>query len=86
MKTIVLGYKNVDGSGPAEVLAGPEVSRNDAWAILLKAKGQEFPKGFARVEFYVLEQRDMAIQTAKPAAPAAAKPAPEQPTSKSKSK
>jgi len=61
MKTLVLGYKTVDGSGPAEVLAGPEVPRNEAWDILLKGKAQKYPKGIKRIEFYRLEMADLAI-------------------------
>lgn len=77
MKTLVLGYEKADGTGPAIILAGPEASRNEAWEIVMKGKRQEFPKGINRIEFYVLEQREMAIRIVK---------APEPTTTKSKSK
>lgn len=61
MKAFVLGYKTRDGSGPAEVVAGPEVSHNQQLAIIRDAKGGKFPKGIKYLAFSVLEEREVAI-------------------------
>lgn len=84
MKTIVLGFSNREGSGPATYLAGPEVSRADAYKFLTEGKAQKFPPGIKRVEFHPLsEHPEIAILLAEPPA---AEPSPTTVKSKSTSK
>lgn len=71
MNTIVLGFKthsNGKGTGPATLIAGPEVSGHEQAAIVSNAKARgEFPKGISFVQLVLLTPRITAISNAAPA-------------------
>jgi translation initiation factor IF-2 len=74
MKTILLGFKDAKGSGPSEVICGPEVDANKQVQILNQAKsGGKFPSdGLVRLELrQVLEPRLIALKQAPAPDPAA---------------
>jgi len=62
MKSIVLGYSNDKATGPAKVLAGPEVSITDQVKLItgIKAKGN-YPEGVTRIEYCELVTRNVGI-------------------------
>lgn len=63
MKTIVLGYSNDKATGPATVLAGPEVSIADQVKLVTGFKARnDYPKGIVRVEFCELVSRNVGIK------------------------
>jgi len=69
MKTIVLGYANEKATGPATVIAGPEVSIADQIKLITGIKrSNEYPKGVVRAEFCELISRNVGIQINRPAA------------------
>jgi len=72
MNTIVLGFKahaNGKGTGPATLVAGPEVSGNEQAKIISDAKSKNaFPKGIAFLQMSLVVPRITAIALPAPAA------------------
>lgn len=69
MKTILLGYSNAKATGPAKVIAGPEVSIAEQIKLVTGIKARnEYPEGIERVEFCELVSRNVGIRLARPAA------------------
>ncbi len=62
MKTIVIGYGDVNGKGPTKLLLGSEVSITEQVKAItgIKATGK-YPEGIARVEFVELVSRNTAV-------------------------
>lgn len=70
MKTIVLGYANDKATGPAKVLAGPEVSISEQVKLATGIKANNsYPEGIVRIEFCELVARNVGIKIAKPPKP-----------------
>lgn len=64
MKTMILGWGNLQGVGPATVVSGTDVPRATQWQQFISIKTRnEFPEGLVRVEFVELEARQTAIHT-----------------------
>ena len=67
MKSIVLGYSNDKATGPAKVLAGPEVSPVEQIKLITGIKAsREYPEGVARVELCDLVVRHVGILIGEP--------------------
>jgi len=64
MKTIVLGYANAEASGPAKVLAGPEVLIRDQVLLVTGIKSGVYPSGIVRVEHCELKPITIGIEIA----------------------
>ena len=64
MKTIVLGYANVDAKGPAKVLAGPEASIREQVLLVAGIKSGVYPSGIVRVEHCELRPITIGIEIA----------------------
>lgn len=62
MKTILLGYADVNGKGKSTILAGPEVPISEQITSItgIKASGK-YPAGVVRVEFCELVARNTAV-------------------------
>lgn len=62
MKTILLGYGDVNGKGKAVMLAGPEVPIADQVRMVtgIKSSG-EYPKGIVRIEFAEVIARNTGV-------------------------
>lgn len=69
MNTIVLGFKahsNGKGSGPATLVAGPEVSGHEQSQILARAKSKnEYPSGITFLQLHVIAPRITALAAPK---------------------
>lgn len=70
MKSIVLGYANEKATGPAVVLAGPEVPIAEQVKLVTGIKASnEYPKGVVRVEYCELVSRNVGIRIGKAPTP-----------------
>lgn len=64
MKTILLGFGDIDGKGKSTVLAGPDVPITDQIRQITEIKTSgEYPKGVVRVEFCELVSRNIGVCT-----------------------
>jgi len=64
MTSVVIGFRDAKGTGPAFIVAGPETSQEDQIKMISRAKaGGQFPKGCVRLDFCLLETRMTAINT-----------------------
>lgn len=64
MKTLLLGFSDIDGKGQSVLLAGPEVDEKDKSATVTKAKQDgTYPKGIVRIELILAQARTIAICT-----------------------
>lgn len=64
MKTILLGFGDINGKGKSTVLAGPDVPITDQIRQITEIKTSgEYPKGVVRVEFCELVSRNIGVCT-----------------------
>lgn len=62
MKTLLLGYAQADGRGPATLVAGPDAPNGDKVGYIMSAKGGgKFPQGVARLSLVQVNETMAAI-------------------------
>jgi len=65
MKSILLGFGNERGSGPATVIAGPDVAAQDQAKLITGMKAaNNYPDGIVRMEQYALTSLTIGIKIA----------------------
>lgn len=66
MKTLLIGYKDANGTGPFKVMEGSELVPAEQYKLFHKCKNENsFPEGIIRVEWVTVEIKAIAIEIPK---------------------